>query len=220
MERIEEMAALYVKEIRRVETGRAYRLGGWSLGGVVAFEMARQLLGQGARVDSLVLVDSQAGPPERDPLGEDSLLFWTAFAEERGLSWKQLELSAEDFLRMGPDERLSAALRAAQSARLLPSDMGLDEIRPYLDVFRAHVRAATLYEPRPLPLRRTVLFQAAERLEATARDLSEEWNGLTDGLVSHVVSGDHRTILRGENARDLARLIRNLHVRDLEPRRR
>jgi len=55
---LEEMAAEYVRAIRSVQPDGPYRLGGWSFGGAVAFEMARQLRAEGARVDLLALLDS------------------------------------------------------------------------------------------------------------------------------------------------------------------
>lgn len=55
---MEEMAAEYVRAIRTVQPEGPYRLGGWSFGGAVAFEMARQLRAAGARVDLLALLDS------------------------------------------------------------------------------------------------------------------------------------------------------------------
>jgi thioesterase domain-containing protein len=55
---LEEMAAEYVRAIRTVQPEGPYRLGGWSFGGAVAFEMARQLRQSGARVDLLALLDS------------------------------------------------------------------------------------------------------------------------------------------------------------------
>ena len=55
---LEEMAAEYVRAIRTVQPEGPYRLAGWSFGGAVAFEMARQLRASGARVDLLALLDS------------------------------------------------------------------------------------------------------------------------------------------------------------------
>jgi thioesterase domain-containing protein len=57
-EDLEEMAAEYVRALRTVQPEGPYRLGGWSFGGAVAFEMARQLREAGARVDFLALLDS------------------------------------------------------------------------------------------------------------------------------------------------------------------
>ncbi len=57
---IEEMAASYIKEIRTIQPDGPYFLGGASFGGVVAFEVARQLSVQGIEVGLLVLFDTYA----------------------------------------------------------------------------------------------------------------------------------------------------------------
>lgn len=56
--RIEDMAALYVKEIRKVQRHGPYFLGGYCLGGAVAFEMAQQLRSEGEQVALLALFDT------------------------------------------------------------------------------------------------------------------------------------------------------------------
>jgi thioesterase domain-containing protein len=63
LHRIEEMASLYIQEIRRIQTHGPYYIGGFSLGGEIAFEIAQQLIRQGEQVDLLVLLDTRN--PER-----------------------------------------------------------------------------------------------------------------------------------------------------------
>jgi thioesterase domain-containing protein/acyl carrier protein len=55
---IEDMAAHYVREMRSFQPQGPYYLGGSSLGGLVAFEMARQIHAQGQEVALLALFDS------------------------------------------------------------------------------------------------------------------------------------------------------------------
>ena len=56
--RIESMAALYVKEIRKMQPHGPYFLGGYCMGGTVALEMAQQLKAQGEQVALLALFDT------------------------------------------------------------------------------------------------------------------------------------------------------------------
>jgi thioesterase domain-containing protein/acyl carrier protein len=56
--KIEDMAALYVKEIRRVRPAGPYLLGGYCLGGTIAYEVAQQLRTQGQEVTLLALFDT------------------------------------------------------------------------------------------------------------------------------------------------------------------
>ncbi|MBC8446872.1 MAG: amino acid adenylation domain-containing protein, partial [Chloroflexi bacterium] len=61
--RVEDMAAHYVDAVRTVQPEGPYFLAGWSLGGVLAFEMAQQLHRQGQRVALLGMIDT--GAPAR-----------------------------------------------------------------------------------------------------------------------------------------------------------
>jgi thioesterase domain-containing protein len=55
-ERIEDMASEYIKIIREAQPEGPYRLGGWSMGGLVAYEMAQQLHQAGQEVSLLALI--------------------------------------------------------------------------------------------------------------------------------------------------------------------
>ncbi|MCP4657027.1 MAG: non-ribosomal peptide synthetase, partial [bacterium] len=59
-ETFEGMAAAYLDELRVVQPAGPYHLAGWSIGGVVAFEMARQLRRQQQEVALLALLDTRA----------------------------------------------------------------------------------------------------------------------------------------------------------------
>jgi len=56
--RIEDMAALYVKEIKRVRPRGPYFLGGYCAGGTIAYEMAQQLQAEGEQVGLLAMFDT------------------------------------------------------------------------------------------------------------------------------------------------------------------
>ncbi len=57
---VRDLAEAYVQEVLRVQPDGPYRLAGWSMGGVVAYEMARQLAFEGRRPDAVVMLDSYA----------------------------------------------------------------------------------------------------------------------------------------------------------------
>ncbi|KZF26968.1 conidial yellow pigment biosynthesis polyketide synthase [Xylona heveae TC161] len=64
----------FVREIQRRQPHGPYILGGWSAGGVVAYESARQLMAAGEVVDRLILIDSPC-PLTIEPL-PDGLHKW------------------------------------------------------------------------------------------------------------------------------------------------
>ncbi|HEV8335455.1 MAG TPA: amino acid adenylation domain-containing protein [Candidatus Polarisedimenticolia bacterium] len=60
---VEALAGAYLESIRRIQPKGPYLLGGWSFGGVVAFEMASCLARIGEKTALLALVDSRAPDP-------------------------------------------------------------------------------------------------------------------------------------------------------------
>ncbi|KAI0888173.1 putative polyketide synthase [Annulohypoxylon maeteangense] len=76
------MAEEYARQISATTAG-PYLLGGWSFGGVVAFEAARQLLSQGHGVIGVILIDSPA-PLDHQPLSARIIDAVTSQAKEPG----------------------------------------------------------------------------------------------------------------------------------------
>jgi len=81
---LEELAAGHAAALRAAQPEGPYHLAGWSFGGVVAFEMARQLRSAGAEIAPVVLIDSRAPGAIEIPADLPSLL--AAFAADQGLS--------------------------------------------------------------------------------------------------------------------------------------
>ena len=66
---IAEMAAHYSERIREVQPAGPYLIGGASMGGMVAFDLARRLTAEGERVALVALMDTPS--PELLPGGLD-----------------------------------------------------------------------------------------------------------------------------------------------------
>ena len=60
IESIEEIASYYIKEIKKVNPSGPYALAGYSLGGLLAYEMAKQLIAMKMEVKMLALLDTYA----------------------------------------------------------------------------------------------------------------------------------------------------------------
>ena len=188
---LETLAAHYVATLREIRPEGPYRLAGWSLGGAVAFEMARQLTGQGSEVALLAMIDP--GPPRQGPEVPDPRLELAQFVHDlRGLAG--LDTSRAVALPAGA-ETLDDLLACAEVRALLPADVTEDQIRALFALFRANVRALATYRPEPFAGRLTLL-----RAEATAALLPEadrEWSALAHGGAEvHLLAGDHYSLLR------------------------
>jgi thioesterase domain-containing protein/acyl carrier protein len=83
---LEEMAAYYIELIQTVQPEGPYLLGGWSVGGIIAFEMARQIQAQGQEVSLLALIDSSLPNTHQIPLWRYRAPQITWFKARRGLA--------------------------------------------------------------------------------------------------------------------------------------
>jgi thioesterase domain-containing protein/aryl carrier-like protein len=99
---IREMAADYVEQVRSVQPAGPYHLVGWSLGGVVAQEMAAQLQAAGEEIAALVLMDAYPFDPKLDDSVDDEELSQLTDSSRGGVF---ASISAEE---LPPIERVVA----------------------------------------------------------------------------------------------------------------
>lgn len=64
---IEGVTSIYLKEVRRRQPHGPYNIGGWSAGGVMAYEAALQLTAEGEKVERLILLDAPC-PVKLEPV--------------------------------------------------------------------------------------------------------------------------------------------------------
>ena len=207
--RVEMMAADYVAAMRATQAEGPYALGGWSLGGVIAFEMAQQLQTQGQQVALLVMFDSEAphaaaAPP---PENEQALLL-AGFAVQLGLSLDQLTNVPEDFLSLDEKAQLKYLLAEAKRSGALLPDFDLMRLEILFRVFKNNIQACQSYQPltSTVPL---VLFRAAEKVDEGFADATLGWGRLARGPFEvEEVTGNHFTMLYEPHVSRLAEKLR------------
>lgn len=197
---VEAMAADYVAALQRVQAVGPYLLGGWSVGGTIAFEMARQLLAKGDGVASLVLLDAVAPASERIPFGEDDDTTLLAnFAWHYHLSLDTRSPSTDDFSRLANSNQLGLLLEQAKLNKVMPPDFDLTHFRQLLHVYKSNVRAMRNYVPVVVPVPLLILRAEHDEMETSA-DPTLGWSGLSTQVIEvYQVPGDHFTLLQEPN---------------------
>ena len=188
-----ELAARHVASVDEIRgPGEPVYVGGWSMGGSVAIEMARLWQQRGVPVDGLFLLDAWL-PPRG-----------LTNAEDRRQAEKSLR-EADFHVQGGVEEVLAAA--PSESERLARA-------------VEANAAAYLEYEPTPLSVR-AHLLRATEGLAEVLAALpcayhveGHGWGRFLDGLAVHDVPGGHYTMLRAEYAKPLAQLIRSIRSSD------
>nr|MCH9650200.1 amino acid adenylation domain-containing protein [Deltaproteobacteria bacterium] len=199
---VEMMAETYLEELRARQPEGPYHLGGWSMGGLVAFEMARCLEAEGKTVGSLVLIDSHLA----DGQGIDDFTTLAGFARELGVpvaAWPEVW---NEVAHRSPKERLELLHGQALTAGLLPKDFDLERVQRLFEVYEGNERALLQYRPKPYS-NEALLLVAKERAD-TVPDPVPAWRQVVlGGLSVEAVQGSHFTLIQEPQVASLARRV-------------
>ncbi|MER6832256.1 amino acid adenylation domain-containing protein [Streptosporangium sp. NPDC000563] len=201
----EELVADYAQAILRDVPGDRYRIGGWSMGGMLAMELAREVESLGRPVDCAIVVDVLETPEnlERAEVSQDRLLAWLGrdLAGLTGHPWPHGEDEGGTF---GSTSELLVALR---SREVIPEDIDLVDFEAIFGRFEVNARALCRY--RPKHFKGAVHFLQAESGGGT--EVAEAWRSVCRGPFEQtLVPGDHYTVLNSTNVDAVASHIRRI----------
>ncbi|MGZ3457745.1 MAG: alpha/beta fold hydrolase, partial [Archangium sp.] len=205
---LEATATRYVEAIQEVQPHGPYLLGGWSMGGRVAYEMARQLQQRGETVALLTLIDARSredGPRLEGAEARAQEMFQFADHLSR---LSGLNPEAAGLLGQVDPEELKALLEDTPGAGAHLPPRACAELRELWRVFSRNLRASHEYVPKHYP-GRLVLLRAAEG----PREGLEEtlgWGALASEVEVHEVPGDHFSLIAPPHVNHLAERLREL----------
>ena len=159
---IEDMATDYLESIRSVQPQGPYYLGGWSFGGLVAFEMAQQFQSLGEQVALLALIDTQAPIAQLKQSDIDDVMLAALVAKDLGGNFgKTIPICENKLQQLEPETQLNYILEEAKRAAIISPDANLEQIKQILQVYKANIQAFLSYAPQIYPSR-IILLQATE----------------------------------------------------------
>ena len=174
---IEEMANAYVEEIKTVQTSGPYYLGGYCLGGIIAYEIAQRLHEAGDDVALLALLDAY-NFARMVPLSALGYLTQKAYFHLRNLLQSpssQWTSYLRQKLQVARDGELDLLTRSLFNANRVEEGSLQDRIH------RLNFHAAMRYEPRPYP--GVVTNFKPKRNYSAFPDPDMGWSGLAlDGV--------------------------------------
>ncbi|MEV0453123.1 amino acid adenylation domain-containing protein [Streptomyces sp. NPDC050600] len=201
------LAARYVDAVRAVQPHGPYHLGGWSLGGMVAAEMAAQLTAAGEPVALVVMLDTGMPPYLGKELPDRATLlggFVHDLAGQAGVPAPPYDAAA--LRTLPPDRQDEALLDLLERAALVPEGIR-EDMRDRIRVFEANTLALLRHRPGPVDAR-LVLLSAQHQ---PRRPKTRPWRVLArDGFELHTVPGDHHSMLRQPHLTALAESLRGV----------
>jgi arthrofactin-type cyclic lipopeptide synthetase C len=199
--------------IREVQPSGPYRLAGWSFGGVLAYEVATQLIGRDEVVEFVAMFDSicpagftvaaSSSAESRDARFEHALILHALRTAD----------TMADGGAAGSDEEIAAAgdgdletfVRKCHDEGLLPRHVTVAQARAVRDRLRGHQAALREYAPQPIP----VLLHQFPAGDSRDTDPTRGWGAFhpRGRLRVTPVPGTHLSMMRPPNAATLGQAL-------------
>ena len=234
--RIEDMAAAYVASVRRRQPAGPFLLGGMCAGGLIAFEMARQLERAGETVEHVILMDTATPQAARKRWrGGRAANLGQRLRELRagrsaaaaapvmaGLIAKKL-WGGLSYEVTRAARRLSNAARVALAKRVVARGAAWPPGLPSLDFRTLYVAAEEQYQPVAGSHLPTLLLRATsgEGGDVPFREVYDDpsfgWLAVVDGLRVVDVAGGHAGMLQEPHVRVLAESLESVLAPRAQP---
>ena len=207
---IEDIAAFYVKNLLVENAYGPYCLAGYSLGGVIAFEMAKQLKALGKDVKLLAMIDGLSRDPEliktkytlRDILRVIALnIYLFKYGPERAFNY------TAGVVKAGINAISRRFNRSDKHPQPAASDYSVDA--EDFDVFYLHVLAYQKYKVAPYD-GNIVVFRASEITFYMDDFKYLGWRPFAKKVKSITIPGHHYTIFDNSNIRGFGKKLQSI----------
>ena len=164
---VSDMARFYLEEINLPAGIDDVVFAGWSMGALIAFEMARQV-GETSGVNPRLMIIDQIAPVEAEPeytaISIDPVDRMLAFAGKVAhLVGRPLGINATDLRGKEPVAQSEVFLKAFKWANLVPPDMKISDFHGYLDLMIHHNEITAACRPGSFD-GKTLLIRAGDAL--------------------------------------------------------
>jgi thioesterase domain-containing protein len=210
-DKIESMAAYYIRAIKEVQPEGPYQLGGFCFGGVVAYEIARQLTNAGEKVSLLATLES--APPNVGARRDAAYSIENVYENFRDFM-AQPTTEKVDFVRTKARKiRQKLSRRAHKQEEKPPQLAELIDMskypKDYVRYAETHWKALESYTPGPYA--GTIHLFRARKQPLRSFDPSLGWQTLAPGHVKiSVIPGTHETMVQDPNVQVLADKLKEM----------
>ena len=204
---IAHVASEYLALVRAAQRRGPYVLGGYSYGGIVAFEMAQQLLAAGEEVALVVLFDTEnPNTPAREySLGERIAVSWKN-SHSDNVAGKLLQLGGR--FSSGLMQRLRTESEVASARRLMKQGVKAEDERlRYVQIRECNLASLESYRANPLHTT-MLLLRSGEVSDKFALSEDYGWSSMVDRLMVERVPGNHLEIFDEPNVTIMANYLR------------
>ncbi|WP_019912639.1 non-ribosomal peptide synthetase [Paenibacillus sp. HW567] len=227
---VEELAGTYLAKIKKIQENGPYSLAGWSLGGLLAYEIARQIEAEGDDVSMLALIDSSHPGMHRhlqtpDEAGietfrrqmEEALpgYEWIAGLREETTLYGLYKKLARHMEASGLGYEALETLVPLDIMRAIPAyaQRSTNDFYHYVNLFIDLQHAYVHYNPVRKVFAQAYLIKAAE----SSGVAENGWNTFFyRPVILREVNGDHYSVFREPDLAGLTEVFETIGVENIE----
>ncbi|MGO4770391.1 thioesterase domain-containing protein, partial [Flavobacterium sp. W22_SRS_FK3] len=209
---IEEMASVFIAEMQKKDPYGPYRLGGYSFGATIAYEMALQLRNNGFEVDELLIFDGRVSFEDNSEMDEDKM-FREFLKKQTGIFGEDFNFSDLAIEDKSKEEQLETVSKLLRESEFKISDQ---ELKGRLEVNFYNENCSYLNKVEDKLNAKVILFKTTYakmdgKIIFTENDIYEfdyGWNKYTNKeVLVHSIATTHDAILDRENVEQICSFL-------------
>lgn len=203
---VESLADYYLDEVLKVES-RDIIWGGWSFGGLLAYECSRRYAALGKRSEPVIILDTVADNTRAKQMAAKDDIELLQLILQQGMAFDPVKLRA-----MPREQQLGYLVECGEKSGLLPAGFSAVQMDNLLLTYRGNTLAAARYE-RPSPSDcKLLLVRALDFANNPQIILNDDYQGWARFLKKENISlrwtqGTHESMLSAGLAANVAQLI-------------
>jgi len=223
LQSIEAMAQRMVQMIRLVQPNGPYRIGGYSFGGIVAYEISSQLLAIEQQVELLALFDSSLpSTPAIETTALEPKLQFLQILEDRYFDNEPIKMELKSIHNIAESMTFGDVINLCRSKHILPDDIShLSHNEVELFMMRTFSSRNSLFTYIPMPIDASIhLFVSigdetshddhiSSKSETSSQAAQVLWRALAPigQLKTYRISGTHYSMMKSPNVDMLGSIL-------------
>ncbi|WP_264565380.1 non-ribosomal peptide synthetase [Flavobacterium sp. N3904] len=209
-ESIEAMAARYIDSIIKINPKGPYAIAGFSFGGIVAFEMARQLKEQGKTVSLIALLDTYVDPSYYYAKYSQKKIIRYFNQSYRRLDYLKEMLTSWEAFKLRVSSKKEYILKKYFGIKDIMTEQEVAAFEQFIEADRMVNKIVDRYHLTPQHFE-VELFRAKDNKTYKLDPTHLGWKKIAlKGVNIHNITGNHLSIVAPPNDKILARMLQEI----------
>ena len=202
-ESIESMATLYFDQIiEEINENCLIVFGGWSMGGLIAFEMNELFIKKHPNINSsLIIIDNIISDKKENKAKNKNFILGFIRKIE---TISGIKFCEDDWNKKTHLEQIKIALEFFKTAHIIPDNLSEVDFEKFLNIYEKHVIASEKYQLRESKLENVFIIKAKEQFQEITDEYLGWGNFFRNKPLTTIVPGNHLTMMTKNNIKNIS----------------